>query len=76
MQAKIPVSVNLKCDSVVLCVQHAHLLLCSLHICCRPDRISEEELVVAALSENERRRGVVQSNAWRLNLFLTELHQC
>lgn len=32
----------------------------------------------SAESENAReRRGVaVQSDAWRLNLFLTELHQC
>lgn len=47
---------------------------------CWLDRITEGERVSSSSSEGEKkreRRGVaVQSNAWRLNLFLTELHQC
>lgn len=40
--------------------------------------VKERELVVAVQSEKESERSgvAVQSNAWRLNLFLTELYQC
>lgn len=61
-------------------IYHVYIYVCVCVPVCWHDGITERARARRSSTESEKERAgrgvTVQSDAWRLNLFLTELHQC